>query len=237
MNADSWTGLVNAVRWSTAESPLDEMIVLLHADRPRPYPIRHVRQIIYKSPEDIPQLLGTSHSLIESVSTQDANAQAGEVALEENDDDPLTLEDESGFDDTGEPEEVFLAAEPVEMPPALEAVKHTEEEIRAAMVIQQAFKRGHRRAGRRKAEMAKSNLAASCASFFAICLKEAESIDWPNRAYRLRFLGPLPHLLLCLDTVHTAAQKQKKQIKKDLREAKHEKLEALDKQLTQLTCV
>ncbi|KAF7340216.1 UvrD-like helicase ATP-binding domain-containing protein [Mycena venus] len=239
VNADSWSALVKAVRWSTAESPLDEMVVLLHAERPRPYPIRNVRQIIYKSREDIPQLLGTSRSLIESVSTQDvdSDAQASEVVPEDDDDDPLALEDESGFTDTGESEEVLLAAEPVAMPPALEAVKHTDEELRAASMIQQAFRRGHRRARRRKTEMAKSNLAAGCASFFAVCLKEAEGIDWLNkeyRAYKLRYLGPLPHLLLCLDVVHTAAQKQKKQIKKDLREAKHEKLEALDKQLTQL---
>ncbi|KAJ7037397.1 hypothetical protein C8F04DRAFT_952670 [Mycena alexandri] len=68
-----------------------------------------------------------------------------------------------------------------------------------------------------------------------MCLKEAADVDWPTKEYRLRFLGPLPHLLLCLDVVHTATMKQKKQVKKELRVAKHEKLEALDKHLTQLT--
>ncbi|KAF8151989.1 hypothetical protein K438DRAFT_1988110 [Mycena galopus ATCC 62051] len=234
VTATSWSGLAQAVWWSTAESPLDEMVVLLHTERPRHHPIRHVRQIIFKSHEDIPQLLGTSRSLTESVSGQVPDAQSGEMVPDDDDDDPLALEDEPESVNVGESEEVF-PAEPVAMPPALEAVQHTEEEIRAALVIQQAFKRGHRRVERRKAEMTKSNLAASCASIFAMCLKEAEGIDWPGRAYRLRYLGPLPHLLLCLDVVLTTAQKQKKQIKKDLREATHEKLEALDKQLTQLT--
>ncbi|KAJ6456165.1 hypothetical protein C8R45DRAFT_1187129 [Mycena sanguinolenta] len=234
VKATSWPELVQALRWSTAVSQLDELVVLLYAERPRPHPIRNVRQIIYKSHEDIPQLLGTSRSMMESVPAQDVDAQSGEVLVlpEEND---VPLEDDSGFAETGEPEEVFLATEPVVMPPALEAVQTTEEEIRAASLIQQAFKCAHRRAERRKAEMAKPNLSASCTNLFAICLKEAEGIEWPNKAYKLRYLGPLPHLLLCLDVVLTTAQKQKKQIKKDLREATHEKLEALDKQLTQLT--
>lgn len=210
------------------------MVVLLHMERPSK-PIRNVRQIIYESREDIPLLLGTSRSLIGSVSAQDVDVRGGEALPEDDEDDPLALEEETGLADTGQAEEV--AAEPLVMPPALAAVEHTEEEIHAALVIQQAFKRGQKRVERRNAEMAKSNLAASCASFFAICLKEAEGIDWPDRAYRFRYLGPLPHLLLCLDVVLSTAQKQKKQIKKDLREAKHEKLEALDKQLTELTCV
>jgi hypothetical protein len=47
------------------------------------------------------------------------------------------------------------------------------------------------------------------------------------------FLGPLPHLLLCLDIVHTQAQKEAKQIRKDLFVAEHcEVLEKLDQKLT-----
>ncbi|KAF7367508.1 UvrD-like helicase ATP-binding domain-containing protein [Mycena sanguinolenta] len=236
VKATSWSDLVQALRWSTAASPLDEMVVLLHAERPRHHPIRNVRQIIYKSHEDIPQLLGTSRSMMESVPAQDVDAQISEVLMLPEDDD-IPLEDDSGFAEAAESEKVFSATEPVAMPPALEAIQTTDEEIRAASVIQQAFKRAQRRAERRKAEMAKPNLSASCSNLFVICLKEAEGIDWPNKTYKLQYLGPLPHLLLCLDVVLTTAQKQKKQIKKDLREATHEKLEALDKQLTQLTDV
>ncbi|KAJ7836348.1 hypothetical protein B0H14DRAFT_2794293 [Mycena olivaceomarginata] len=194
VKATSWASLVQAVRCSTADSPLDEMVVLLHVERPSK-PIRNSR-------EDIPLLLGTSRSLIESVSAQDSRCSGRRGG---------------GRGGRG--------------------------------TSRNATRAGGRRThgggntcrletcGRRNAEMAKSNLAASCASFFTICLKEAEGIDWPDRAYRIRYLGPLPHLLLCLDVVLSTAQKQKKQIKKDLREAKHEKLEALDKQLTELTCI
>ncbi|KAJ6498050.1 hypothetical protein C8R47DRAFT_317204 [Mycena vitilis] len=233
VNADSWPALMKAVRSSTTESPLDEMVVLLHAERPRPHPIRHVRQIVYRAPEEIPQLLGFSRSVLESATAQEAAD--GTETLPEEDDDAL----EEG-PDTAEPDETLAEAEPlgeaepIAMMPTLEAAKHTAEEIQAASVIQQAFRRVYRRAGSRKAEMAQSTYAAGCAGFFAMCLKEAADMDWPTREYRLRFLGPLPHLLLCLDVAHTAAQKQKKQVRKDLREAKHERLEALDKQLTQL---
>ncbi|KAJ7743864.1 hypothetical protein B0H16DRAFT_1889844 [Mycena metata] len=223
VSATSWSDLVRAVRWSTAQSPLDEMVVLLHSERPR-HPIRNVRQIVYQSLEDIPRLLGTSRSLLENASV---SAQGDLFPAEDED----AVEEEPAFVETDEPDEMLPVVEPV----AIEAVKRTPEEIQAASVIQQAFKRGHRRAGRRKAELAESSFAAGCAGFFAMCLKEAADVDWPTREYRLRFLGPLPHLLLCLDVVHTAAMKQKKQVKKELRVAKHEKLEALDKHLTQLT--
>ncbi|KAJ7705045.1 hypothetical protein B0H17DRAFT_1193525 [Mycena rosella] len=52
--------------------------------------------------------------------------------------------------------------------------------------------------------------------------------------YWLRFLGLLPHLLLCLDVMQAHTQWQKKSIEKDLCKATHKKLEALDKLLTQL---
>lgn len=228
MTADSWTGLVRALRSSTAGTPLDELVVLLQAERPRPHPIRNVRQIIYKSLEDVPQLLGSGRSLVESVSLRDLDAQPAE---EEDDD---AVEEESFVDASGT-DEVLPDAGPVAMPPALEAVERTDAEVHAACVIQRAFKRVHKRAGRRKAELAESSLVAGCAAFFIACLAETTAWESPAREYRLRFLGPLPHLLVCLDVVHTHAQKQKKHVKKDLREAKHEKLEALDKQLTQLT--
>ncbi|KAJ7479993.1 hypothetical protein B0H11DRAFT_1263344 [Mycena galericulata] len=237
VTADSWTGLVHALRLSTAGSPLDEMVVILNAERPQHHPVRNVRQIVYKSLEEIPQLLGSSRSLVEGVSML-ADGDANERTLpddEEEDGVEEEAEPAPGFADGGDADGAAPEVGPVAMPPTLEAVTHTEEEIQAASAIQHAFRRVHKRVGKRKAEMAESSLVAGCADLFLTCLKESASIDWPTREYRLRFLGPLPHLLLCLDVVYGTAQKQKKHIKKDLREAKHERLEALDKQLTQLT--
>ncbi|KAK7064824.1 UvrD-like helicase ATP-binding domain-containing protein [Favolaschia claudopus] len=234
VTATSWSGLVQALQWSTAGSALDELVVLVHADRPLP-PIRQVRQIVYKLPEEIPQLLGTSEALIEKVSAQEAAPEGAEEIRDDIDEVAVEEPNDPGFTQGVEAEEVFPAAESVAMPPALEAVEHTEEEKHAASIIQSAFKRAQRRAARRKADMLKSNLAVSYASSFAACLSEAENIEWPNRNYKFRYLGPLPHLLLCLDLILDVAQKQKKQVKRDLRDAKHERLEALDKQLTELT--
>ncbi|KAJ7451097.1 hypothetical protein FB451DRAFT_1566339 [Mycena latifolia] len=226
MTVGSWSDLVRQLRWSTVGSPLDELVVLLHADRARPHPIKNVRQIVYKAFEDVARLLGPARAPVEALDTGEA---------EDDDDDAVAVEEEP-FADAGEAEREEVG--PVAMPPALEAATRTDEEVRAAGVIQRAFKRAFVRAGRRKAELAASGLVAGCAGFFATCCAEAAGTEWGAggaRTYRLRFLGPLPHLLLCLDVVHTHAQRQKKSVKKDLREATHEKLEALDKQLTQLT--
>ncbi|KAJ7222624.1 hypothetical protein GGX14DRAFT_558715 [Mycena pura] len=277
--ANGWTGLVRALWDSTTGSALDELVVLLHAERPRLNSARNVRQIVYQSLEDIPLLLGSSRSIPENPPAQGADVSVGEgetaipenipapgadvpvdegeaampentlapgpdVSVGEGETAPLDEDDgegESGFANTdgGASDEALPDAGPVAMPPALEAVQRTEEEIRAVSKIQRAFSRAHRRVGRRKAELAKSSLTAGCAHFFSLCLKEVAHMGstWSSQeySYRLRFLGPLPHLLLCLDVVHTATQTQKTQVKKDLREAKHERLEVLDTQLTQLT--
>ncbi|KAJ6577097.1 hypothetical protein B0H10DRAFT_1963249 [Mycena sp. CBHHK59/15] len=237
--AESWTSLTRALRSSTTGSPLDEMVQLLHVDQARPHAVRGVRQIVYESIEDIPQLLRPSRSLVEStswpgqiaVSSNNLTSIDSQPELVEEDD---LADEEDALADPMEPEQALPAVGPVDMP-VLEAVERPEEEIRAASIIQRVFKCIHKRADRRKAEMAESSLVAGCADFFVSCLKESVAIEWPTQEYRLRYLGPLPHLLLCLDIVYTNAQKQKKHIKKDLREAKHEKLEELDKRLTQVT--
>ncbi|KAJ6573853.1 hypothetical protein DFH09DRAFT_1311930 [Mycena vulgaris] len=231
MAAGSWADLVRALRMSTAGSPLDEMVVLLHSERPRPHPIKNVRQIVYKALVDVPQLLGPrAHS-------KGKEHDSGEP--EDDDDVAAGAVEEEPFADVGEAEREVDAG-PVAMPPALEAATHTDAEVCAAGVVQRAFRRAHARAGRRKAELAAAGLVAGCAGFFGACLKEVKSEEAAAgsaaaRTYRLRYLGPLPHLLLCLDVVRTHAQRQKAHIKKDLREATHEKLEELDQQLTQLT--
>ncbi|KAJ7671947.1 hypothetical protein B0H17DRAFT_1208872 [Mycena rosella] len=224
MTAGSWLDLVRVLRWSTAGSSLDELVVLLHADRPRPHPIKNVRQIVYTALEGVPQLLGPARAVAEPRDADAGDAEDEDEAVEEE-----------PFVDAGEAEREADGG-PVAMPPALEAATRSDAEVRAAGVIQRAFKRASGRAGRRKAERAASGLVAACAGFFSACSAEAAGAgaEW-GRAYRLRFLGPLPHLLLCLDVVQAHAQRQKKSVKKDLREATHEKLEALDKQLTQLT--
>ncbi|KAJ7293966.1 hypothetical protein C8J57DRAFT_1444990 [Mycena rebaudengoi] len=242
VHADSWSAVLRPMRSSTSGSRMDEMVRLLCAKNMTKAfnPLRHVRQIVYKDPEEIPRLLGTSGSLSNAASGPESLVSAdSQTDLAQGEDDAAAPEEEdidAAAPETKEDEDEALPeAVPDDVPPVLEAAERSEEEVRAAGRIQRAFKRVRVRTDRRRAEMAESSVGAACADLFLSCLKEAATMEWPNHEYRLRFLGPLPHLLLCLDIVHNSAQKQKKQIKKDLRDAKHEKLEELDKRLTQVT--
>jgi hypothetical protein len=99
----------------------------------------------------------------------------------------------------------------------------SEVELRAASLIQRAYKRvvRHRRGKSREA------LSVARAVHFTTCWRQAQEMLWPYRYYRLLFLGPLPHVLLCLDSVYTYASSTKAKMKKRLQVAKHEELEDL----------
>ncbi|KAJ7051208.1 hypothetical protein C8F01DRAFT_1237408 [Mycena amicta] len=231
VTARRWPDVVRALHNSTQGSPMDELVQLLYSERPRPREFRNVRQIVYDSVEAIPRLLGPSSRAIIAFQDSEKDAlDADNVEVEEE-------EEVDEFVDAGEgeaEEEKITDPGPVEMPPALEAVQRTEEEINAAIAIQRAWRYVCWRVECRKAEIDQSSSVAGVAQFYTLCEAQARSWPSPKASYRLRFLGPLPHLLFCLSVMHTATQQHKTQAKKALLEAKHEKLDAVDKQLTDM---
>ena len=61
-------------------------------------------------------------------------------------------------------------------------------------------------------------------------------MEWPNGIYyRLLFLGPLPHVLVCLSAAHSWAIDTKARNKKRLKVASHQELEDVGKRLTEHT--
>ncbi|KAJ6614863.1 hypothetical protein B0H10DRAFT_2042924 [Mycena sp. CBHHK59/15] len=219
--AESWTSLAWAVRASTAGSMLDEMVQLLHADQYQPREFRWVRQIVYKKLEDIPRLLGSSPS----ISFQNTNDLATERTPTQGD----AQEDDDSEIDTGEEPVVDVDERLpdhllVDLPSVSEPAARSEEEMQAAAKIHKAILGAHRRAAQRKRGEIKSSLAGGS--------PKSVTMDRVHRLYRVYLLGPLPHLLLCLDIVHTHAQKEAKQLRKDLTSAEHEALELVDKKLT-----
>jgi hypothetical protein len=61
-------------------------------------------------------------------------------------------------------------------------------------------------------------------------------MEWPNGIYyRLLFLGPLPHVLVCLSAAHSWAIDTKARNKKRLKVALHQELEDVGKRLTEHT--
>ncbi|KAG1841504.1 hypothetical protein F4604DRAFT_1598121 [Suillus subluteus] len=101
----------------------------------------------------------------------------------------------------------------------------SEEQDWAALTIQYAY-RFHiwRRSG--------SAVDAEIDAIFRTCLKETQSSEWRPSYYRLLFLGPLPHLLACLEQGITLTHAAKAKTK-DL--SNHEQLEELGRRRSELT--
>ena len=108
----------------------------------------------------------------------------------------------------------------------------SEEQINATLTFQTAY----RKLLKRRRKSTKSTLEATRASFFDACLEESLKMEWPNGIYyRLLFLGPLPHVLVCLSAAHSWAIDTKARNKKRLKVALHQELEDVGKRLTEHT--
>ncbi|KAF7340238.1 UvrD-like helicase ATP-binding domain-containing protein [Mycena venus] len=226
VNARSWPGIVAAVRASAGGSTHDEMVQILHFSRLPPIAVDGVRQIVYGEIGDIPRLLGApqwiasagSASFLPTADTVPMPTPEPTAAVDNEDADADEhLEDENA---------------PIEMPSISEPEPRSEKELHSAATIYKLISHAHRRGEQRKKGMSKSTLASGLLEFFAECRGQSLTMDQSHRLYRVCFLGPLPHLLLCLDIVHTRAQKEKQIIIKELPTAQHEALENLEKNLT-----
>ncbi|KAJ6498114.1 hypothetical protein C8R47DRAFT_1212438 [Mycena vitilis] len=213
VHARTWSGLVAALRVSAGGSTHDEMVRILHASRNRPIAVDGVRQIVYERMEDIPRLLRSS-------TTSTASA-ANVVSAPQVADAP----DEEGTD----ADEQLPKDGPIDMPTIPEPEAPTEEELDSATKIWTVYLRTLHRGGRRRRETGGSILKSELQDLFTQCRGQSLTMDRSHRWYRYHFLGPLPHLLLCLDVVHTGAQKEAKRITSE--SAEHEALEILDKKL------
>ena len=72
-------------------------------------------------------------------------------------------------------------------------------------------------------------------TFFEAFRVEASRMDWPHgRYYRMLFLGPLPHVLVCLSRVHSFLVGAKDKAKKRYNVAAHQELDDVMKKMTEL---
>ncbi|KAG2085197.1 uncharacterized protein F5147DRAFT_794237 [Suillus discolor] len=103
-------------------------------------------------------------------------------------------------------------------------------EEEAARYIQNAYRRYIRRRSSRAVN-------AEIDAMFMTCLKETQSSEWRSGYYTFLFLGPLPHLLVCLGRgialTHAAKAKTKVLFNKE----SHEKLEELGQQRSEITAL
>jgi hypothetical protein len=189
-----------------------------------------VRRLVYTSNAEVMGLLNNSKPTVISNLRPDAPVFVPKPRVEEIEDaEPEQEIEEPEVDDTdivgaGSVESIAITALP-------EAnLLPSEEQIHAARVIQIAY----RKLLRRRRKSTKSALEVSRASFFDACLEESLKMEWPNGIYyRLLFLGPLPHVLVCLSAAHSWAIDTKTRNKKKLKVALHQELENVGKRLTE----
>jgi hypothetical protein len=108
-------------------------------------------------------------------------------------------------------------------------VVHSDGQIEAARVIQAMYRRNAECRG----GSARSSLSEAKSRLFIGCLAECEKLKWPRSHYRLLFLGPLPHLLACLERANTFPFEAKTKVKKRLTTAEHLELEDVQMKMTE----
>ncbi|KAG1719550.1 hypothetical protein EDB19DRAFT_1860748 [Suillus lakei] len=104
------------------------------------------------------------------------------------------------------------------------------EEEKAACKIQTAYRRYVRRRSSRAVN-------AEVDAIFMTCLKETQSPEWRPGHYSFLFLGPLPHLLVCLERGIALTRVAKAKTKGRLNKESHEMLEELGRQGSEIVAL
>ncbi|KAK0232752.1 hypothetical protein IW262DRAFT_1259998, partial [Armillaria fumosa] len=227
--SNSWGDIADVIRWSLQDDTMDEMVQLF--DRRRaPVKIRAVpgvHQIVYSDFGDIRAQLGltapawtqvTSPPHIE-VSERDEPNGDSDIQAEE-------VEDTQEAEETAGEDAVAADAIPAQ---EMTAPEPTDREIAAASLIQRVYKKllRHRRG------VAKRGREGLHAQIYASCTKEVSRLGENPGLYLRLFLGPLPHILVCLETVRIDAFSQRKKTKDRLKDCSHNEFDAVDDLLTQ----
>ncbi|KII86508.1 hypothetical protein PLICRDRAFT_44106 [Plicaturopsis crispa FD-325 SS-3] len=140
-------------------------------------------------------------------------------------------EDDDGDEEENDVEETLqdeVADVDMEAPLPSSNVSLTEkppspEEIKAARIIERTY---HQYVSRRTRATA-NGLAGTRFIIWNDCYQESQKMDWPHRYYRILFLGALPHVLVCLQTLQARVHASKAKVKRRMSKAQHIELEEL----------
>ncbi|KAG2070722.1 hypothetical protein BDR04DRAFT_1076592 [Suillus decipiens] len=209
-------GYLQAIINFDTNNVASDLVQLVHKTR-QSAQIPSVRQLCYEEASEIPYLLSSY-----MVATQAEAATFVPRMQYPKDDAEIRWAEKENL----EPVAQEANAEEVDEKEAPVVVNSSEEQECAARRIQNAYRYHVRhRSG--------SAVDAEIDAIFKTCLKEIQSSEWCSSHYRLLFLGPLPHLLACLEqgiTLTFAAKAKTKKL-----DVSHEKLEELGKQRTEIT--
>ena len=188
----------------------------------------------YADDKDLPQLFN-AQCILEPTEPPIHRDNLDEVEIpgSTEDDNPAEVEklEATEHHDTDAVDLVGTDVVSISIPDTLEGHTHSERELHAASTIQKFY----RHMVSRRRQLAISGRPAARQRFFAKCLDHADNLGWQkNSYYRLLFLGPLPHFLVCVEAAEAAVSDQKKKAKKRLQLESHEQLEELGLRLTKL---
>ena len=228
---------------------VNNLVHLVHktmSQRSRVYP---VRRLLYEKAIEIPHLLSSYAVIAQSTLRVEAPTfvprlehSKDRTEVMQRDEKEITEPQPQEFPEEEEKEEDVAANAEAQAGDALESLDEavtslapdldeslrsngpSDEEEKAACKIQDAY----RRYVRRCSSCAKD---AEIHAIFTTCLKETQSSEWRPGYYRLLFLGPLPHLLVCLERGIALTHAAKAETKELFNKASHEKLEQLGKQM------
>ncbi|KAK0444957.1 uncharacterized protein EV420DRAFT_1721599 [Desarmillaria tabescens] len=227
----SWDEFAKVLRRSLQYDTTDEMIQLFHKSR-APVNLNAllgVRQVVYDDLANIQVLLDPSVSTAIS-QTSEPHV---EVSMQMEDDQAEEIEHLPRVEAAREEGEDSVDAvdNTVDVIPIQDMTRPepSEQEIDAAIQIQRAY----RRVLSRRRGVAKSGIAGLHAQIYASCAKEVTRLGDNSGLYLRLFLGPLPHILVCLETVRIDSLNYKKKTKERLKECSPDEMDALDDLLTQ----
>ncbi|OSX68101.1 hypothetical protein POSPLADRAFT_1128861 [Postia placenta MAD-698-R-SB12] len=262
ISARLWDHLAREVRQnSAANTSLDEMIQIHEASRTSgqlpTFP--NVRHIVYNTIDEIPILLASGATSLpkaelrrdatpfpqshEANETQVNGMMIPAVSTAPSPDDVYTAGDEDiDTEDVGaedmKPEEEFdgadvvISAEDSQMNAV--SMQPSEQELKAALTLLTVYRAYVLRRTRREQERSMKAIHALRRRVIASFHIASKDMEWPHRYYRMLFLGPIPHAVICLELLHAHLAEAKSSAKKRLNIAIHHDLEAVKAGLTEI---
>ncbi|KAI0061015.1 hypothetical protein BV25DRAFT_824823 [Artomyces pyxidatus] len=229
------------------------MILLSAAGAPEPRGLQGVRRVFFKDADDIRRKLvhstaptsalrASASTFVPTALTQDKDKRA-DTPTQATVSTATAQEDEPEDDLVPDVETDQEVEKPVDVESLMESLNTSsgslsEEALaareRAAKIFQKAF----RSMLRRKSQFVRPGIPTSRAKQIAAFLEAAKAIQWPPKSYyRFVYSGPLPHLLVCLEWLLSAAMARKTKVKKRATDktTKHEDLDELFEQQTKLS--
>jgi hypothetical protein len=218
---------VKAVRKSASDSSVDEMILLLHTKKQtRPIPwFPHTRVIIYEREDDIRKLVAFGAETATALRAEAkafvpvvSQAPSSHPTAEEEHDDLQEEEfvteeaEENALEDMVEGDTATLSTEPTD-----NLQTFSEEHIAAV----ELFQRTYRRNRSKHQASSQGGLTAERTKLWDACEAASHKIEWPFNFYKKLFLGPLAHILLCLQGASSYAHSTKKELKKKMNVKEH----------------